>query len=79
MKLIIVNKIHKANFFIHVNRMSNRIFMMEDVDRRRSGMMSMKSTDNVKSQLKRCRVLMVVNTFKSIFNWQIMMARRVEE
>ena len=45
--------------------MSSRIFM--------------KSMDKSKSQLKRCRVLTVMNRFESIFKWQIMMARQVEE
>ena len=38
----------------------------------------MKCMDNIKSQLKRCRVFKVMNKFKSIWKWQIIMARHVE-
>ena len=83
MKLIINSKMHKVCFFIHVgkiiNKRSSRNFTMKNIDRIRSSIIFMKSMDKIKSQLKRCRVLKVMNNFKSIFMWQVMMARHVEE
>ena len=40
---------------------------------------STKSMDKIKSQLKRCRVLKVMNKLESLFKWQIMTAEYVEE
>ena len=39
----------------------------------------MKSMGKIKSQLKRCRVLKLMNKVESIFKWQIMAAEHVEE
>ena len=39
----------------------------------------MMSMDKIESQLKRCRVLKVMNKFESIFKWQIMTAEHVEK
>ena len=37
------------------------------------------SMDKIKSQLKRCRVLKVMNKVESIFKWQIVTAEHAEE
>ena len=59
--------------------MSNRIFMIKNINQMKPSRIFMRSMDKIKSQLKRCRVLRVMNKFESIFKWQIMMARHVEE
>ena len=58
--------------------------MMKNTDQTRPSLFfmsrfCMKSMDKIKSQLKRCRVLKVMNKFESIFQWQITTAEHVEE
>ena len=83
MKLLIIPKVHEVKSFIYVkkimSKMSHRHFMMKNKDRIRSSIVVMKSMDKTKSQLTRCRVLTVTDRLKSIFKWQIMMVRHVQE
>ena len=62
-----------------MSRMSNHIFMMKNIDQIRPSRLFMKGMDKIKSQLQRCKVLKVINTFESIFNWQIMTGEHVEK
>ena len=83
MRVIIVSKMHKVKLFMYVekimSKMSSRISMTKGIDRIRSSIIFMKSMDKIESQLKRCRVLTVMNRSESIFKWQVMMTRQVEE
>ena len=79
MKLITI----RGNLFIYVDKLNN-ISMTKNMDQLRSSrfVMSrffMKSMDKIELQLKRCRVLKLMNKFESIFKWQVMTAEHVEE
>ena len=65
-----------------MTKMTSIIFMVENTDKIRSSIVFMKSMHKIKSHWKRCRVsrtLTSMNKFESIFKWQIMMTRQVEE
>ena len=83
MKLIIIPEVHKVKFFMYAKKIMTkttiRIFMMKNIGQTGSSIFFMKSMDNIKSYWKRCRVFTVMIKFESIFKWQIMMTRQVEE
>ena len=61
-----------------MRRKSNNVFMMKNINQFRPSRIFM-SMDKIKSSLKRCIVVKVMNKVESIFKWQIMTAEHVEE
>ena len=68
--------------FIYVekimSRMSNNISMMENMNQIRASRCVM-SMDEIKSQVRRCRVCKDMNKVESMFKWHIMTAEHVEK
>ena len=78
MKLI--TKIDKGKIFSYaekiMSRKLNKLFMIRRI---KASRFFMKSIVKIMSQVKRCRVLEVLNKIESIFKWQVMIAEHVEE
>ena len=62
-----------------MTKMTSRICMMKNIGQIGWSIFFMNSIDKIKSHWKRCRIVTVIHKFESIFKWQIMMTRQVEE